>query len=141
MFCGEYRLSLDEKGRMRIPNKLRAKLGAEYVMYAGTSGSLIIVPQKDFDEKYADQMANTRLMDAEEQRAFRILCSTTFEPEEDAQGRFVLPAKLKTIAKIKKKMVFLGVIDRIEVWSEESYDESFDPAKIDMDAVVNTLLI
>ena len=141
MFCGEYRLSLDEKGRMRIPNKLRAKLGSEYVMYAGTDDSLIIVPQKDFDEKYADQMASTRLMDAEEQRAFRRLCSTTFEPEEDAQGRFVLPAKLKTLANIKKKMVFLGVIDRIEVFSEEVYDAEFAPEKIDMNDVVKTLLI
>ena len=46
-------------------------------------------------------------------------------PEEDNQGRFVLDANLRRIAKIQKDVVFVGMFDRIELWSAETYNERF----------------
>ena len=46
-------------------------------------------------------------------------------PEEDNQGRFVLDANLRRIAKIQKDVVFVGMFDRIELWSAEIYNERF----------------
>lgn len=140
-FCGEQRLSLDDKGRMRIPNKLRAKLDDEYVIYAGTNDCLFVISQKAFQEKYYDLIQDTLLSEEEKQEAFRKLSSTVQVPEEDNQGRFILQSKLKSIANIKKKMVFLGVLDRIEIWSEEVYDSKYSSENINMMDVARTLNI
>ncbi|MBR1746797.1 MAG: cell division/cell wall cluster transcriptional repressor MraZ [Clostridia bacterium] len=141
MFCGEYRLSLDDKGRMRIPNKLRAQLEDEFVISAAPGGCLMLLPRKEFERRFTARTETLNLRDRAEQTALRKLCSTACIPEEDSQGRFVLPAKLKTLGGIKKKLVFLGVVDRIEIWSEERYDEDYDPESIDMDEVVDALVI
>ena len=132
IFCGEHRLSLDEKGRMRVPNKLRAQIEGEYVIHAYPPDCLANVPKAAFDERFANRAKELKMEDVEEQMGLRQICTTAFIPEEDSQGRFVLPARLKEKAGIKKKVVFLGVIDRIEIWSEERYDATFDPASIDM---------
>ena len=65
--------------------------------------------------------------------------STVFTPEEDAQGRFILPAKLREYAKINKKMVFLGAMNRVEIWSEEKYDEVYGIDKLDINGAVRAL--
>ena len=140
-FCGEHRLSLDEKGRMRVPNKLRAKIEGEYVIREYPGGCLAIEPKEVFDEKFTARAATLKMGDLPEQDALRKICSTTFIPEEDSQGRFVLPARLKAKAGIKKKVVFLGVIDRIEIWAEERYDVDLDIEKVDVISAVKTLSI
>lgn len=141
MFCGEHKLSLDEKGRMRIPNKLRAQIEGEYVLFAYPGDCLAIVPKATFDEKFASRASTLLMKDQKEQMALRRICSTACIPEEDNQGRFVLPAKLKAMAGIKKKVVFLGVIDRIEVWAEEKYDVDLGADNIDLIEAVETLTI
>ena len=53
------------------------------------------------------------------------MVATMSIPEEDNQGRFVLDANLRRIAKIQKDVVFVGMFDRIELWSAETYNERF----------------
>ena len=57
--------------------------------------------------------------------ALRRMVATMSIPEEDNQGRFVLDANLRRIAKIQKDVVFVGMFDRIELWSAETYNERF----------------
>lgn len=142
--CGEIRMALDDKGRLRVPMKFRLALGegdckANYVIYAGTNGSLIVETERSFKKRICDPMLDVPISDHVKQDAFRKLCSTLQTPEEDNQGRFVLQSKLKILAGIKKKVVFLGVGDRIEIWSEEVYDGNFAPENIDMNAVFEAL--
>lgn len=53
------------------------------------------------------------------------MVATMSIPEEDNQGRFVLDANLRRIAKIQKDVVFVGMFDRIELWAAETYNERF----------------
>ena len=136
IFCGEHELSLDDKGRMRIPNKLRMQLHDMdkdgFVIYAGTEGCLFIMPQNTFEERYLSRLQSAQISDTETQEAYRFLMSTIQTPVEDDQGRFVLSPKLKRVADIKKKVVFLGMMNRIEIWSKEVYEERYDPSKVNM---------
>ena len=50
------------------------------------------------------------------------MLSSSYEVEEDKQGRFVIPANLKEFAKINKNIVFVGVGQRLELWSEENWN-------------------
>lgn len=143
MFIGEYRLSLDEKGRMRIPNKLRTQIDDGYILMCapGAGDRLLILSEAEFNRRFGTKNDEMLFEETEEQGAMRKLFSTACQPEEDAQGRFVLSAKLKMMTGIKKKVVFLGLGNRVEIWAEERYDEDNDPTKINMSQVAQTLVV
>ncbi len=140
-YFGEYHLALDDKFRMRIPNKLKAMLGEDYAICAGTDHCLFLMTQKQFNDLFMDVAEDTPFSKTAKQEAIRKLSSTVLIPEEDAQGRFVLPAKLKNYCGIKKKVVFLGAMNRIEIWSEEVYNEKYSLDKVDINQVVEELKI
>jgi len=120
MFFGTYQNQLDDKNRMRIPAKLRAKLGEGYTIVYGAGGCLFVMPEDAFS-KILLPLTKIPLSDLEAQEHARRILATVEQPEEDGQGRFVLPAHAKLYAGIDKKVVFLGVGERIEIWSEDQY--------------------
>lgn len=139
-YFGEYRVTLDDKGRMRIPNKIRTQLGSESVtICAGTDGALFLMTESEFSGRIAELAEDTPFADFGKQNALRMFSSTVFTPDEDAQGRFILPSKLKEYAKINKKVVFLGAMNRVEIWSEEAYDKVYGADKLDINGAVRAL--
>lgn len=121
-FFGAQSLQLDEKNRMRIPAKFRAKLGSRFFIFQGIGGCLFLMAEESF-EAFISPFKNIPLSDIAGQEAVRAVMATVEEPEEDSQGRFVLPAFLKKCAGIDKRVVFIGINERIEIWSEEKYTE------------------
>ncbi|MDD4120062.1 MAG: division/cell wall cluster transcriptional repressor MraZ [Clostridia bacterium] len=129
MFFGEYHLQLDDKNRMRIPNKLRNLIGEEYYLLHGTGGCLFVMPPDEF-EKIAEKIDSIPLSNLKAQDAVRKIMSSLIIPEEDSQNRFILPQKARDYAGIQKQVVFIGVNKRIEIWSEEKYiEKGFDTAE------------
>ena len=47
----------------------------------------------------------------------------SWEAEEDKQGRILLPQNLIKHAGIVKNIVTIGAFDRVEIWSEERWNE------------------
>ncbi|MBO5304632.1 MAG: hypothetical protein J6A99_03030 [Clostridia bacterium] len=142
MYFGEYKVALDDKGRMRIPNKMKAQIGTEAVVIcAGTDRSLFVMTESEFHEWVGKFSERVLMRDLEKQNAIRMISSTVFMPEEDAQGRFVLPQKLKEYAGINKKVVFLGLNQRVEIWAEESYEQKFGVDNWDINSAVNALWV
>ncbi|HKL74205.1 MAG TPA: division/cell wall cluster transcriptional repressor MraZ [Clostridia bacterium] len=140
-FFGVHRLALDDKNRMRIPNKFRAKLNDNYIICGGTGGCLFVLGEEEFNSLFTDKLSELKLNDEEKQEALRGLASTMQVPEEDAQGRFVLQGNLKSYAGINKKIVFVGVLNRIEIWPEELYEEKWGKNKLDINSVVKLLQV
>lgn len=139
-YLGEYRVTLDDKSRMRIPNKIKAQLGSDAVtICAGTDHCLFLMTEKEFSENIIDLAMETPFKSFPKQKALRMFSSTVFVPDEDAQGRFVLPQKLKTYSGIDKRVVFLGAINRVEIWSEEAYEEQFGLDEININNAVEVL--
>lgn len=129
MFFGEYHLQLDDKNRMRIPNKLRNLIGEEYYLLHGTGGCLFVMPPDEF-KKFAEKIDSIPLSNLKAQDAVRKIMSSLIIPEEDSQNRFILPQKARDYAGIQKQVVFIGVNKRIEIWSEEKYiEKGFDTAE------------
>jgi MraZ protein len=140
-FFGVHRLALDDKSRMRIPNKFRAKLSDNYFLCGGTDGCLFVLGEEEFNSLFTQKLSELKLNEDEKQSALRSLASTMQVPEEDAQGRFILQNNLKAYAGISKKVVFVGVLNRIEIWSEEVYEAKFGQAKADINSVVKLLQV
>ena len=138
MFFGTHKLSLDDKNRMRLPAKFRAKIGNDFVLCLGTDGCLFVMSEEEFSN-FISKIENVPLSSHDKQNAIRAITSKIFTPEEDNQGRFILPSELKRIVKINKKVVFMGVMNRIEIWSEELYNEKFGIASSSIDDSIDSL--
>lgn len=140
MYFGEFHVAIDDKGRMRIPNKMKAQFGSSNVVIcAGTDKSLFVMTEEEFDEWVGRFSEKALMRDFEKQKAIRTISSSVFFPEEDAQGRFILPSKLKQYAQINKKVIFLGVKNRVEIWAEENYEKEYGVENWDINSAVNTL--
>ena len=122
MLYGEYNHQIDEKGRIRIPAKLKAVLGEGFTCVKGTQGCLCLFPKKYWEESFASKIMAVPYSDIEAQMPIRMFFSSASELEEDNQGRYLLPRNLRDHARIKKDLVFLGVGMRAEIWAKEEYD-------------------
>ncbi len=120
MFMGEYHHNIDEKGRMIIPSKFRVELGEKFILTRGLDNCLFIYPQKEWEhiiEKYK------KLPNIKEARNFmRFFLSGAVECELDKQGRIKIPGPLVKYASLIKDCIVIGVNDRLEIWSKDSWD-------------------
>ncbi|MGI6136583.1 MAG: cell division/cell wall cluster transcriptional repressor MraZ [Clostridiales bacterium] len=140
IFFGEYNIQLDDKNRMRIPNKLRSLINEPVYILHGTGGCLFVMNESEF-KKFVERFNHVPISDIKAQEAIRKIMSSVFPVEEDAQGRFVLPKKAKDYANINKQIVFIGANSRMEIWGQENYEkqgylsaESFETAIVDLKA-------
>lgn len=121
MFFGEYKHTVDEKGRIAIPAKFRNMLGEGAVVTRGLDNCLFLYSQSAW-QKQAEKMANLP-PEKEKVRSYtRFMFSGAMEVEFDSQGRINLPEYLRTFASLKKKAIVAGLFDRLEIWDEEAWE-------------------
>ena len=125
MFIGEYRHTLDDKGRIAIPAKLRYSKVGEYEYWVATKGfdrCLFLYPRHEWErivKKINERLSFTK----KEDRSFlRMFISPATEQAVDRQGRIAIPQSLREYAGIQKEVVTLGAVNRIEIWSEETWN-------------------
>ncbi|MCL5666793.1 MAG: division/cell wall cluster transcriptional repressor MraZ [Patescibacteria group bacterium] len=118
MFIGEYQGTIDDKGRISIPAKFRSQLEAKVVVTRGLDNSLFLYTLDEW-KKLAEKLASLPISTANTRAFSRLMLAGAMDCEVDKQGRIILPSYLKEFAKINKKIVFAGLFNRIEVWSEE----------------------
>ncbi len=122
MFMGEYDHSIDSKGRIIIPSKFREDLGDEFVITLGLDGCLFVYPQNEW-QAFSESLA--KLPGTKEARQLqRYFLARAAACEADKQGRILIPAKLRESAGLDKDIVFVGVLNKIEIWSKERWDNN-----------------
>lgn len=122
MFIGEYQHTIDLKGRMAVPVKMRAKLSDGAVVTKGLDACLFIYPKNEW-EKLAEKLSNLPISDTKARAFSRMMLAGAMELEFDKQGRVLLPGYLRTYADLKSKAVVAGLYNRIEIWNEKSWGE------------------
>ena len=125
MFFGEYRHQIDEKGRIRIPSKLKAMLGEHpFITRSGSNSPnkcLIVLPEKDAARIFDAEFGALNVL-TDDSKSVRVMASSGFVAEEDKAGRILLPQRLTEHAGLTKNIVTLGAYNRVEIWDEESWD-------------------
>jgi len=125
MFIGEYRHTLDDKGRIAIPAKLRySKVGEDeyWVATKGFDRCLFLYPKHEW-ERIVKKINERLTFTKKEDRSFlRMFISPATEQAVDRQGRIAVPQSLREYAGIQKEVVTLGAVNRIEIWSEENWN-------------------
>ena len=121
MLIGEFEHSLDAKGRLIMPAKLRETISENFIVTKGLDGCLFafsIAEWTNFEEKLKALPLSNR-----NSREFtRFFLSGASECEIDKQGRFLIPANLRESANMQKDVVIIGVGTRIELWDKEKWN-------------------
>jgi transcriptional regulator MraZ len=119
-FKGEYTHSVDGKGRVAIPARFRAKLDGGAVLTRGIEPCLLVYTAEMWEQKSAALEASA-LTPAQRRRVERQMYSQAQDVELDAQGRVLLPLKLRQFAGIEGDAVIVGARDRFEIWGAERW--------------------
>ena len=115
---GEYKYSLDSKGRIAIPVKFRAELSNVIYVSKGVDKSLFVYSEESW-RAIEDRLAQLPISRARRLQLTLLPSATRFDL--DAQGRVLLPQALRTYAGLDKDVVVLGVGNRAEIWNEETW--------------------
>lgn len=121
MFMGEYHHTIDEKGRIIIPSKLRYELGESFVVTRGLDGCLFVYPKNEWENIVKKYKELPNVKDARNFMRFFLSGATT--TEFDKQGRINITAPLASYADLKKDCVIIGVNDRLEIWAKERWED------------------
>lgn len=123
MLIGEFRHTIDDKNRLSLPSKFRKEMGKNVVVTPGLDSCLFIFTMKQW-EKISGHLSagESSILQADNRGFNRFLLGGAVEVEIDAVGRMLLPEHLRERAKLKSKVVFIGVGDRAELWDESTWN-------------------
>lgn len=126
MLIGSYLGNISDARRVAVPKKFLKELGDKPILAKWYEDCLILV-SPGFWEKLLERLTggniaiNLGVRDIE-----RFILGSAFETEPDEQGRIVIPEMLAHYARLGKETVFIGLGDRVELWSKDAWDEKSD---------------
>lgn len=118
MFLGEYKHSIDEKGRMILPACFRDLLQGGAYVSLGFDNNLIVWPITSFEQILA-HLSTLSVTDSNTRLLRRMFFSQAARVEFDRAGRILLPQALRSAVNLQENAIIAGVGDTLEIWSEE----------------------
>lgn len=115
---GEYRHTLDLKGRVIVPAKFREDLGERFYITKGLDGCLFVLSEEEWRTLVNKLMAMPTSKAAGIQRFF---FAGAAQAEPDKQGRILIPPQLRGYAGLQKEIAFVGAASRAEIWDAQRW--------------------
>jgi len=128
MIIGEYKSKVGDKKRVSLPKKFRDELGEEIILTRGYEDTLILV-NKGMWEKIAKEVIGGSFINKNIRDTSRFLIGGATQLSIDMQGRFIIPDSLFEHAGLTDEIVFIGLINWIEVWDKEKWDKRVEYLK------------
>lgn len=123
MLIGSYLGILSDARRVAVPKKFLTELGENPVLAKWYEDCLILVSADFWDRLSVRLTGEKKAFDLGVRDIERFILGSAFEVEPDEQGRIIIPEILFNYAKLEKETVFVGLIDRVEVWPKSVWDE------------------
>jgi MraZ protein len=120
MLIGEYEHSLDVKGRLIMPAKLREDIGDNFIITKGLDGCLFGFSLSEWTQ-FEEKLKSLPLTNKSARDFVRFFLSGAVNVEIDKQGRFLVASNLREYASMDKEVVIIGVGTRIEFWSKDKW--------------------
>ena len=128
-FKGQFRYTLGAKGRLNIPAKFRRALAPEanetFVVIRGFDTCLFLYPLDEWN-KFEQRLRQLPINKERNRRFLRMITSNASEDRCDKQGRITIPTDLLKVAHVEKEVLILGVLDKIELWNPDIYQQHVD---------------
>ena len=138
MFMGEYSHTIDTKGRLIIPSKFREELGETFVVTTGLDGCLFVFSDEEW-KAFEIKLKSLPLTNKNARQFARFFVAGATPCELDKQGRILLPATLREFAGLEKDVVLTGMLNRIEIWSKEKWNENNSLDDVAMDEIAEQM--
>ncbi|WPC04293.1 division/cell wall cluster transcriptional repressor MraZ [Pseudomonas sp. MBLB4123] len=130
MFRGANAISLDAKGRLAMPSRYRDELvsrcsGQLIVTIDAIDPCLCVYPLSEWEliENKLRELASFR---EENRRLQRLLIGNAVDLELDASGRFLVPPRLREYAKLDKRAMLVGQLNKFQLWDEDAWNAVAD---------------
>ena len=138
MFMGEYSHTIDTKGRLIIPSKFREELGETFVVTKGLDGCLFAFSDEEW-KAFEIKLKSLPLTNKNARQFARFFVAGATPCELDKQGRILLPATLREFAGLEKDVVLTGMLNRIEIWSKDKWNENNSLDDVAMDEIAEQM--
>lgn len=122
MLTGEYKHTLDAKGRIFIPAKFRADLG-QSVTVAKTFGDYLVLYSDEEWNKYIEKLDDLCAEGVISEKMLRAIMRSAMSSEVDSQGRISICEVHRNKAQLEKDVTFIGMKNFVEIWSDKLIDE------------------
>lgn len=126
-FKGEYEHSVDEKGRIAFPAKLRKCLQPEaqdrFTLLRGIDSCIYLYPENEW-EKVEQKLSSINSFTTDGRLVKRNFLRYAEDLTIDRQNRIPLPSHLMEYAGITSRAIFIGSGERIEIWSPEKLEQA-----------------
>jgi MraZ protein len=126
MFRGSFEHAIDDKGRLSIPARYR-----EVLKRRRERALVLIDPLFDaciaaYPIKSWQQIEQSLLGRGSSDKRFRdyarLISARAVESPIDSQGRILIPPQLRGRADLRRDVMIVGVLDKVEIWSKERWD-------------------
>ncbi len=138
MFIGEYEHSVDAKGRLIMPAKLREEIGETFIVTKGLDGCLFAYSKKEWTA-FEEKLGALPLSSKNARDFTRFFLSGAIECEIDKQGRFLISSNLREFAELEKDVVIIGVNTRIEIWNKEKWKNYNSDENVNVDEIAENM--
>ncbi len=138
MLLGEYNHSLDAKGRVSVPSKLRLDLGESFIVTKGLDNCLFAY-SKDEWATFESKLKALPLTNTNARNFVRFFFSGATECEIDKQGRINIPQNLRDYASVTKDVTIVGVGTRVEIWNREKWNKYNSEENLNVDEIASQM--
>jgi MraZ protein len=143
MFYGEYIHTIDRKGRLILPAKFREVAQScfieKFFVTRGLDTCLFMFGEEEW--KSQENRFKAMPFTNQQSRVFnRIYFSGAIDVVPDKQGRVLLPQYLKDFAQIKRDVIIVGVSNRIEIWSQEMWQDFYEHSRQSFEEIAEKLM-
>jgi MraZ protein len=125
-FKGRYEYSVDSKGRINIPAKLRKYVSSvandTFVITRGYEQCLFVYPQDEWN-KLEQSIRELSTTNPKHRFFMRTLLERATESQLDGQSRIGIPKELLQLVGIENDVLIIGVLEHIELWNPRTYEE------------------
>ena len=142
-FKGSYEYSVDSKGRINIPAKLRKYVSPEandtFVTTRGFEQSLFVYPLDEWN-KLEQSIRQLSASNPKDRFFTRTLLQYATECQLDGQARITIPKELLQFALIESEVLILGVLERMELWNPKVFQKYLESQADTYENVAQTVL-
>jgi MraZ protein len=132
LFKGQFKYSIDSKGRISIPAKLRKYVSSNandtFTMTKGMGKCIDIYPLDQW-QQFEEYLSKLNPFSQDDVKFIRMLLQHATEDNLDSQGRILIPQSLIEYAEIKNEVLILGALKKIEVWNPDIYKDYINHTK------------
>ncbi|MCH5180383.1 MAG: division/cell wall cluster transcriptional repressor MraZ [Erysipelotrichales bacterium] len=120
MFFGSYQHTLDAKGRMTIPSKMKDQVGSVLFIMKGFDGCISVYKEEDFQNKM-NELRKLPFNELDSRDYMRAELSSVVDLEVDDAGRILLPKRVLQSYNIGKQIMIVGMLDHFEIWDLDAW--------------------